>query len=88
MLTSPTMTPTEARREFFSLVESISSGESDPVTVLSKNGEVVIISKEWLEGLLETLYIQQAVPDIEERIAKTKTTKGRKDYARASDLGY
>lgn len=49
-----TLTATQARQNLFELVKKSVKGHA-PVKITSKNGDVVMISEEDYEGLLETL---------------------------------
>ena len=77
-----TVTATEARQNLFQLVKKSVKGHI-PVKITSKEGDVVLISEEDYEGLLETLEllslpgmrksIQEAKADI--RAGRTKSLR-------------
>ena len=77
-----TLTATEARQQFYQLLRKSVKGHV-PIKITSKNGDVVILSEEDYEGLLETLEllsvpgmrrsIREAKADI--RVGRTKSLK-------------
>lgn len=77
-----TVTATQARQDLFRLVRKSIKGHV-PIRITSKEGDVVIVSEEDYEGLLETLEllslpgmrksIQEARADI--RAGRTKSLK-------------
>ncbi len=65
-----TVTATEARQSLFRLVKKSIKGHV-PVKITSKEGDVVLISEEDYEGLLETLELL-SLPGMRRSIAEAK----------------
>ena len=78
-----TVTATEARQHLFQLLRKSAKGHM-PVKISCKDGDVVIISEEDYEGLLETLELL-SVPGMRKSIREAKAdiragrTKSLKD---------
>ncbi|AIZ56193.1 Phd_YefM [Candidatus Methanoplasma termitum] len=61
-----TINATEARADFYNLIES---ALSEPVRITSKRGTVVMVSEEEWESIVETLYLM-GVPGLLEDIER------------------
>ena len=57
---------TNVRKNIFSLREQ-TSRYNEPVHILTKDGNAVVLSEEDYNGLMETLYLS-SVPDMKEKI--------------------
>ena len=78
------MSITVARTNLYKLAErAIESHE--PITLVGKNGNVVMLSLEDYESLQETIYILQTMPGISKEAKKAKTAK-KKDLYGKDDL--
>ena len=65
-----TFTATKARENLFDLLKKSAKGHV-PVKITSKNGDVVLISEEDYEGLLETLELL-SLPGMRESIREAR----------------
>jgi len=76
-------TSTEARKHFFSLIrETIES--NDPVLIKGKVGEVVLMSKNDYDAIIETLYLH-SIPGLVDSI-KSSDINNPKEWIKKDDL--
>lgn len=60
MSKNQTLSASEARRTFFSLVRDLSDGRIDPVRVQGPSGNIVLLSEEDWENIQETIYVMSS----------------------------
>jgi prevent-host-death family protein len=76
-------TSTEARKRFFSLIkETVES--NDPVLITGKSGDVVLMSKEDYDAIVETLYLH-SVPGLVASI-RSCDTKNSNEWIKEDDM--
>ncbi|GGI15288.1 hypothetical protein GCM10007377_15150 [Galliscardovia ingluviei] len=67
-----TTTATNFRRNLFGMLEQ-TIAYNEPITVSSKNGNVVVLSEEEYDNMMETLYLT-SIPGMEQSIIEGKNT--------------
>jgi PHD/YefM family antitoxin component YafN of YafNO toxin-antitoxin module len=62
------------RKEMFKYLEQ-TIRYNEPINIVTKNGNVVVMNEEEYRGILETLYIE-SIPNIKKEILEARKEKG------------
>ena len=69
------ITASEARKNFFPLVEQVNEDHT-PVEIVSKRGNAVLMSKDDYDAMLETSYLMQSPANAQGLLASMKRARG------------
>jgi antitoxin YefM len=76
------ITATEARKNFFPLVEQVNEDHT-PVEIVSKHGNAVLISKDDYDAMVETSYLLQSPTNARRLLASMEKARGGEHTERA-----
>ena len=69
------ITASEARKNFFPLVEQVNEDHT-PVEIVSKRGNAVLMSKDDYDAMLETSYLMQSPANARRLLASMEKARG------------